>query len=355
MRDSNILRIARSLSEDTDDILEKEKDYRDALRRSEQGKDSPANNTVIGTFQCLTLADWNSGIPRLRICNDPILRKLATAASDGDKPAALVSAADAWWEYSDGLKGMRLRTAKRFAASMYSKALPSLDGAEEDRVAERLKEARAACSIQRIVPVKPAVKPFPTRKKQPVREFTSFGSFVVNAEQIQEFVDESDDEQARKKAQIQKYINDHGGKYSATEARAMVAAFEYISQKNVLIARRKSAAAAKEGEVFKAVSGDPIIRWYPPAPPPPPDAANSSVPVQTVQILDDQSAIVWLFKEQVIIRGIDARSMSRGKWQCAYLFQRVADTRVPGVVGEKKIITLQAVSREGFADDIAIW
>jgi hypothetical protein len=57
----------------------------------------------------------------------------------------------------------------------------------------------------------------------------------------------------------------------------------------------------------------------------------------------------------VIVEGIDTRRLPRGKWRSFLLLKCVGTRNVPAAIGQREVLVLQAVSRDGFPDNVIIW
>jgi hypothetical protein len=109
----------------------------------------PDANLQVGRFLCFTKGDWDAGLPKLAISNDPTLQTLA--AWEGKKPEASEDQAalgDGWWKYAAGVKGSAKNPIQSHAGEWYEKAMPGLNGLSKARVENRLKEIEAALAVQ---------------------------------------------------------------------------------------------------------------------------------------------------------------------------------------------------------------
>lgn len=88
-------------------------------------------NLEIGKFQCLTLRNWEVGLPQLAQGSDPALRQLAEAEQKGtDDPNAQVALGDFWMAQSSKLTSATRPAALSRARFWYSRAVSKMSGLE---------------------------------------------------------------------------------------------------------------------------------------------------------------------------------------------------------------------------------
>lgn len=101
----------------------------------------PAANLALGRFLCFIKGDWDQGLKKLALGNDPVLKRLAE--QELAKPADAASQAklgSGWWEWSESAKPTTKRRTQEHAADWYRKALPSLAGLARVKAESRLKK-----------------------------------------------------------------------------------------------------------------------------------------------------------------------------------------------------------------------
>ena len=100
--------------------------------------DAAILNTEIGTFFCLEIGDWNTGLPYLAKSDDTTLSKTASMDLNHDAETAGF-AGDSWWDAAEDRKYRRWETnLKKRAGELYEEALPNMKGLEKARIRERL-------------------------------------------------------------------------------------------------------------------------------------------------------------------------------------------------------------------------
>jgi WD40 repeat protein len=97
-------------------------------------------NRIVGKFQCFDKEDWSKGLPMLARSEDATLAELAR--KDLANPMEATKQAEVgqvWWAFADKQNDKNVKAAAQQRARYWLRAaLPSLKGAEADRVASKL-------------------------------------------------------------------------------------------------------------------------------------------------------------------------------------------------------------------------
>lgn len=111
-------------------VIQKESDRLKAFRQALATDSTNAEaNMEIGKFQCLTLRNWEVGLPQLAQGSDPVLRSLAEAEQKGtDDPNAQVALGDFWVAQSSKLTPATRPAAQSRARFWYSRAVSKMSG-----------------------------------------------------------------------------------------------------------------------------------------------------------------------------------------------------------------------------------
>ena len=114
-------------------VIQKESDRLKAFRQALATDSTNAEaNMEIGKFQCLTLRNWEVGLPQLAQGSDPVLRSLAEAEQKGtDDPNAQVALGDFWVAQSSKLTPATRPAAQSRARFWYSRAVSKMSGLEK--------------------------------------------------------------------------------------------------------------------------------------------------------------------------------------------------------------------------------
>jgi serine/threonine protein kinase len=120
--------------------------------------DDPETNLTIGRYRALVEKDWATALPLLARGSDPLWKDLvAKTLAAGDDPAALASAADAWWDAASAKPNQKAELTAA-ALAWYEKTVGSLTGLQKTRVENRITEGRLIAPESRIpiTPLMPA-------------------------------------------------------------------------------------------------------------------------------------------------------------------------------------------------------
>ena len=114
----------------------------------EKSPDDPALNLRLATAYALQ-DDWPHAVPAFAKSSSAVLANAAKAELDPDHPPA--KTADLWWSVelpksSDGLTS----ALRSHAATLYSRALPSLSGLQKVQAERRIHEAQSVASSDKI-------------------------------------------------------------------------------------------------------------------------------------------------------------------------------------------------------------
>jgi hypothetical protein len=102
----------------------------------------PVANLAVGRFLCLTLGNWEEGLPYLSKGSELPLKELASR--DLSLPAeasAKASLADAWWDLGEKEAGKSRDLARGRACFWYEAALGDLTGLSRAKAEKRIKES----------------------------------------------------------------------------------------------------------------------------------------------------------------------------------------------------------------------
>ncbi|HEY7155683.1 MAG TPA: PA14 domain-containing protein, partial [Gemmataceae bacterium] len=97
-------------------------------------------NRIVGKFQCFDKEDWSKGLPMLARSEDATLAELARKDLANPREATKqAEVGQAWWTFADKQSDKNVKAAAQQRARHWLRAaLPSLKGAEADRVASKL-------------------------------------------------------------------------------------------------------------------------------------------------------------------------------------------------------------------------
>lgn len=109
-----------------------------ALEKLKLNADDPSASTAMGKFLCLTVGDFDRGLPYLKSSDDELLREIAQheLSESKLKPKAI---ADGWWEFARSTSGIKAANARKRAALHYSAALMDPAEIERERIEANLK------------------------------------------------------------------------------------------------------------------------------------------------------------------------------------------------------------------------
>ena len=121
-------------------VIQKESDRLKAFRQALATDSTNAEaNMEIGKFQCLTLRNWEVGLPQLAQGSDPVLRQLAEAEQKGtDDPNAQVALGDFWVAQSSKLTPATRPAAQSRARFWYSRAVSEMSGLEKNVLEKKI-------------------------------------------------------------------------------------------------------------------------------------------------------------------------------------------------------------------------
>ena len=121
-------------------VIQKESDRLKAFRQALATDSTNAEaNMEIGKFQCLTLRNWEVGLPQLAQGSDPVLRQLAEAEQKGtDDPNAQVALGDFWVAQSSKLTPATRPAAQSRARFWYSRAVSKMSGLEKNVLEKKI-------------------------------------------------------------------------------------------------------------------------------------------------------------------------------------------------------------------------
>lgn len=121
-------------------VIQKESDRLKAFRQALATDSTNAEaNMEIGKFQCLTLRNWEVGLPQLAQGSDPVLRSLAEAEQKGtDDPNAQVALGDFWVAQSSKLTPATRPAAQSRARFWYSRAVSEMSGLEKNVLEKKI-------------------------------------------------------------------------------------------------------------------------------------------------------------------------------------------------------------------------
>ena len=97
-----------------------------------------------GKYFCFKADDWDRGLPLLAKGSDTDLARLAVAEMNAGKTTeAIVSLADAWWDWSDKERGPAKAAGLGHAADLYGSVLAKTQGLDRARLEKRIKQAQS--------------------------------------------------------------------------------------------------------------------------------------------------------------------------------------------------------------------
>ena len=113
--------------------------------------DDPAANLNMGRYRCITLGDWEAGLPLLAKGSDAELRALAlksvpAAGAKMDDTAAadqMLTDANGWWDWAERQPLLPRQRARQHTADLYRRATPKLSGLTKALATRRGEEVPA--------------------------------------------------------------------------------------------------------------------------------------------------------------------------------------------------------------------
>ena len=126
---------------------DQEKESKELAAITAKLSQSPGDPDVCldaGKYLCFKADDWDRGLPLLAKGSDTDLARLAVAEMNSGKTAeAIVSLADAWWDWSDRERGPAKATGLGHAADLYGSVLAKTQGLDRARLEKRIKQAQS--------------------------------------------------------------------------------------------------------------------------------------------------------------------------------------------------------------------
>jgi hypothetical protein len=95
-----------------------------------------------GKYFCFKADEWSRGLPLLAKGSDTDLARLAVGEVNGGKSVdAVVSLADAWWDWAQQERGTGKTAGTAHAADLYETILPKTSGLDRARMEKRVQES----------------------------------------------------------------------------------------------------------------------------------------------------------------------------------------------------------------------
>ena len=145
-QEPGLFRRARAAAKEGIQALARFHEYEAAKAKLQHEPGDAEANLVAGRYECLVLADWDSGLPKLAAGSDESLRGLAKkdlAAPEDVEARAEVG--NGWWDLAKDETGVAQASLYRRAAWWYEKALPQAAGKLlETTLQKRLDQVKAA-------------------------------------------------------------------------------------------------------------------------------------------------------------------------------------------------------------------
>lgn len=95
-----------------------------------------------GKYFCFKADDWERGLPLLAKSSDTTLSRLATAeANTAETIEAVISLADAWWNWAERERGVNKAAGMVHAADLYATVVPKLQGLDRTKLEKRIQQA----------------------------------------------------------------------------------------------------------------------------------------------------------------------------------------------------------------------
>lgn len=96
-----------------------------------------------GKYFCFKADEWSRGLPLLAKGSDTDLARLAVGEVNGGKSVdAVISLADAWWDWAQKERGNDKAAGTAHAADLYETILPKTAGLERARLEKRIQESQ---------------------------------------------------------------------------------------------------------------------------------------------------------------------------------------------------------------------
>lgn len=351
-RDFPQYRAAQSKKEDIKTILEERSQVIEAKRQLVDNEADLGAKSIIGRFECFVLGNWDSGLEFLRDSDDDVFSKLAARTLAGQRDGkALMELAQEWEVQSADMDGHREGLIRQFAIDLYAESLPALPNQLRETAEQKIadlqgRDAGLRSKLETVRDEKDAkVRGNPRRRLGKAdASWTTFGDFVLDPLEITAFLDYC----KRTKPEAIEDIVDNTNNVPSLgpmELARRVRTHEFVTQESVLIVPRCQSASAGFDSLFKISrrgvgTGDELF---------------PSCKATTLKIVDKRRAIVRFSWEPIMLEGVDTSKLPTGEWECALLLRRVEDIDIDAPVGTKKMRRFQAVSREGFPDDVVLW
>ncbi len=114
-----------------------------ALEALRDSPDLGSQNLTIGRYHCFTRGSWETGLPYLAKCDDPVLRSLAERdLAGGGGGDGWTAQGDGWWDYAEMQPPAIRNACRRRAAYWYTEAAATLSGLMKDRVEKRVQQVQ---------------------------------------------------------------------------------------------------------------------------------------------------------------------------------------------------------------------
>jgi hypothetical protein len=121
--DPSLNQEVQSRSKEIDALRVGAETIRTAVEKLKTAPADPKANLAVGTYECLTMGDWHSGLAMLARGSDDKLSRLAKEElSAPTTPDAIIRLADGWWDLAATQGDVPRRRLVQHAATLYSKA-----------------------------------------------------------------------------------------------------------------------------------------------------------------------------------------------------------------------------------------
>ena len=131
---------------------DQEKESKELAAITARLSESPGDPDVCldaGKYLCFKAGDWDRGLPLLAKGSDTELARLAVAELNAESTTeAVVSLADAWWDWSDRERGPSKAAALGHAADLYGSVLAKTEGLDRARLEKRIKQAQSDAPVR---------------------------------------------------------------------------------------------------------------------------------------------------------------------------------------------------------------
>ncbi len=141
-RDKELVKQINGLGKEVRQLRRAYAEIEEALATLDKKPGDTEANLAVGRFYCLVKVDWEKGISRLALGNDPALRELALKELKGvASPEEGAKLGDAWWDLAQATNGTERDAIMLHAGSWYEQAQATMSsGLAKVRVTKRLKE-----------------------------------------------------------------------------------------------------------------------------------------------------------------------------------------------------------------------